>query len=151
MSIWDKFDKSMDIEGLKEDVKEVAENGGGNFKEVPHGYYEVKVEKMEPKVSKKGDPMLSIWFKVIEGEFKDGLIFYNQVLTTGFGIHNACEMLRSLDSGIEINFNGMSSFENLILDVHEAIDGKLEYQLSYTANKKNSNFSEYEVVDVFEV
>ena len=27
MSIWDKFDKSMDIEGLKEDCKGSAENG----------------------------------------------------------------------------------------------------------------------------
>lgn len=150
MSIWEKFDKSIDVKGLKADMQAAAE-GNQDFKEVPHGDYEVKVDKMEPKVSKKGDPMLSIWFKIISGEYENNLIFYNQVINTGFGLHKANEMLRSLDSGIDVEFKSMSQYEDLIMDIAEAIDGVLEYQLSYTANKKNKQFSEYEIVEVFEV
>lgn len=148
-NIWEKFDKSIDVEGLKKDAVEVSTNGS-DFKEVPHGEYEVKVDRLELKESKKGSPMISIWFKILEGEFKGSLIFYNQVLGTGFGLHMANEMLRSLDSGVEIEFENFSKYNELLMDIMEKIDGKLEYGLKYTANKKNSNFSEYKIIDVFE-
>ncbi|APC83142.1 DUF669 domain-containing protein [Clostridium botulinum] len=150
-NIWDKFDKNIDVEGLKKDAEEAKNNGGGDFKEVPHGEYEVKVDKLELKESRKGDPMLSIWFKILTGEYKGSLIFYNQVLSSGFGLHKSKEMLRSLDSGVDVEFECFSQYNNLLMDIAEAIDGKLEYQLSYTANKKNNKFSEYEIKDIFEV
>ncbi|APC78580.1 TPA: DUF669 domain-containing protein [Clostridium botulinum] len=149
-NIWDKFDKNIDVKGLKADAKEAA-NNNSDFKEVPHGEYEVEVNKLELRESKKGDPMLSIWFKILTGEYKGSLIFYNQVLSSGFGLHKANEMLRSLDSEIEVEFESFSKYNNMLMDMAEAIDGKLEYQLSYTANKKNNKFSEYEIKDIFEV
>ena len=149
-NIWEKFDKNIDVKGLKKDAEE-AKNNGGDFKEVPHGIYEVAVNKLELRESKKGDPMLSIWFKILAGEYKGSLIFYNQVLSTGFGLHKANEMLRSLDSGVEVKFENFNQYQNLLMDIAEAIDGELEYALSYTANKKNPKFSEYEIKDIFEV
>ena len=66
MSIFDKFNKSVDLEGMKKDVKEVEENGGGGFEDVPFAKYEVAVDKMEVKATKNGDKlMLSIVFKVV--------------------------------------------------------------------------------------
>ena len=149
-NIFDKWDKEVDTEGLAKDVAEAAENGG-NFEAVPHGTYEVEVNKMELKKSKKGDPMLSIWFKIINGPHKGSLIFYNQVLTTGFGLHNANEMLRSLDSGIEVEFVNFKQYHNMILDIYEAVNDNLEYALKYTENSKNKDFSDYKITDVFEV
>ena len=149
-SIWDEFDSKVDLEGLKQDVAEAAANGGGDFKEVPHGKYEVEVNKLELKKSKKGDPMLSIWFKILTGEYKGSLIFYNQVLTKGFGIHNANEFLRSMDTEVEIEFVSYAQYEELLLDVFEAIEGNLEFALDYQENSKNKNFSTYEIIDVFD-
>ncbi|WP_050607243.1 DUF669 domain-containing protein [Clostridium niameyense] len=149
-NIWEKFDKNIDVEGLKKDVEEAA-NNNNDFKEVPHGEYEVEVNKLELRESKKGDPMLSIWFKILTGEYKGSLIFYNQVLSNGFGLHKANEMLRSLDSGIDVEFESFSQYNNMLMDIAEAVDGNLEFALSYTANKKNPKFSEYEIKDVFEV
>lgn len=149
-NIWEKFDKNIDVEGLKKDAEE-AKNNGGDFKEVEHGTYEVEVNKLELRESKKGDPMLSIWFKILSGEYKGSLIFYNQVLSNGFGLHKANEMLRSLDSGIDVEFTNFEAYNNMLMDIAEAIDGHLEYALSYTANKKNPKFSEYEIKDIFEV
>ena len=100
-----KFDKAVDLEGLKKDLKEVEENvGSGDYKEVPKGTYEVEINKLELTLSKKGDPMLSVWFKILSGEFKNSLIFMNQVITQPFQIHIAKDLLRSLDSGIDVDF-----------------------------------------------
>lgn len=148
-NIWEEFDEKIDVEGLKKDIAEAAENSG-DFKEVPHGKYEVEITKMELKKSKKGDPMLSIWFKIIAGEYKGSLIFYNQMLTTGFGIHNANEFLRSLDSGVEVEFINYKQYHEMLLDIFEEINGKLEYGLDYKANTKNPNFNVYEIFDVYE-
>lgn len=147
--IWDEFDEKIDVEGLKADAKEAAENGG-DFKEVPHGKYEVEVNKMELKKSKNDKPMLSIWFKILEGEFKGSLIFYNQVLSTGFGMHNANEFLRSLDSGVDVDFKNFKQYHEMLLDVYEAVNGNLEYALDYKQNAKNKDFNDYEIIDVFE-
>ena len=151
-NIWDKFDDAIDTEGLANDVKEAAENGTGSFKEVPHGEYEVAVNKLELVASKKGDPMVSIWFKIVSGDFKGSLIFFNQVITQGFQIHIVNELLRAMDTGIDIPqnvFKNYKQYGNLLMDVMEAVDGKLEFGLKYEKGKKD--FSTYSITEVFEV
>lgn len=149
-NIWDKFDKEVDTEGLAADVAEAAANGSGSYKEVPHGKYEVAVNKMELISSKKGDPMVSIWFKIVsDGEYKGSMIFFNQVITQGFQIHIVNELLRSMDSGVEIEFKTYKQYGNLLMDVFEAIDESLEFGLDYAKGKKD--FSTYTITDVFEV
>ena len=152
-----KFDKQIDQKKLSEDIKAAAENNV-EFKEVPPGTYEVRVEKMEmvetgEKSKNPGMPMVSIWFKILDGEFKNSLIFYNKVIlgtsNDGFMIHTNNEFLRSLDSGLEVEFNSYSNYAQLLLDIHEAIDNKLEYALKYGENKQG--FKTYEITDVFEV
>lgn len=152
-----KFDKMVDKEGLKKDIASASENTG-NFKEVPTGVYEVKVEKMElvetGKNSKNpGMPMVSIWFKILAGEYKNSLIFYNKVImgtsNDGFMIHSNNELLKSLESDMVVEFESYSQYAQLLLDIHEAIDGKLEYQLNYGENKQG--FKTYEIEEVFEV
>ena len=97
-NIWDEFDKNIDTEGLAKDVEEAAENGGR--REVPHDTYEVAVTKLELVKSKKGDPMVTCWMKILEGEYKNSMIFMNQVVTQGFQIHIANEFMRAKISGV---------------------------------------------------
>ena len=151
MSIdFNKFDKSMDLEGLKNDVAEAATNDNGTFKEVPHDTYEIKIKKLELTLSKKGDPMLSCWMKILEGEYEDSMIFMNQVVTKGFQIHLANHFLRSLVEGmdIEVTFESYKQYAELILDISEAIDGKKEYLVDYGENKGFNTFTIKEVYDV---
>ena len=144
-----KFDEQFDLEGLKKDVAEAETNGGGNFREVPHGTYEVEITKLELGESKKGNPMVSAWFKVLNGEYKGSLIFMNQVITQGFQIHIVNDFLRSLESGIEIEWPGSyAKYAQMIMDVAEAIDDRLEYGLKYGERK---GFNTFEIADVFEV
>lgn len=147
-NIWEKFDKAIDVEGLQKDVQEAAKNGT-NFREVPHGEYEVKIEKLELVESKAGDPMVTVWFRVLAGDYKGSMIFMNQVITKGFQIHIMNEFLRSLDSGYDVEFRSYSQYGQLLMDIHEAIDGQLEYALKYGEGKKG--FNTYEITDVYEV
>lgn len=140
-----KFDKQVDLEGLKKDIEDSVNN---DFKDVPHGNYEVAITKLELGESKKGDPMVKIWFKVVNGEYKGSLIFMNQVITRGFQIHIVDELLRSLETGIEISFESYSQYNDLLLDIFEAIDGNFEYGLKYGENK---GFDTFEITEVFEL
>lgn len=148
MNIWDKFDKAIDTASLAEDVKDVQENGT-SYRDVPHGDYEVAIDKLELTESKAHDPMVTVWFKVVEGEFKGSRIFMNQVITQGFQIHIINEFLRSLDTGVAIEFVTYRQYGNLLMDVMEAVDTQhLEFALSYKEGKKG--FSTYEITEVFE-
>lgn len=145
---WEEFDNKVDLEGLKEDI-ESSPTGGGNYKEVPHGNYEVAVTKLELDISKKGDPMVKVWFKILDGEYKNSLIFMNQVVTQGFQIHIVNDFLRSLETDIEIEFESYKQYAELLLDVYEAVNGNYEYALKY--DKTNKGFNTFEITDVFEV
>lgn len=148
-NIWDKFDQTIDTAGLAEDVKVAAENGG-SYKEVPFGEYEVAIDKLELTASKAGDPMVSVWFKIVsEGEYKGSRIFMNQVVKQGFQIHIVNEFLRSLDSGIDITFDTYKQYGNLLMDVFEAVNGNLEFALKYSEGK--GGFAKYEITEVFEL
>ena len=148
--IFAKWDEAIDTEGLQKDVAEASKNNSGNYEDVPHGTYEVAVKQMELKASKKGDPMVSIWFKVVDGPHKNGIIFFNQVITQGFQIHIVNELLRKMMSAAtnapEIEFKSYKQYGNLILDVFEITDG-FEYGLKYTKGK--NDFSNYEITEVF--
>lgn len=144
-----KFDKQVDLEGLKQDIMEAEENGGGDFKEVPHGKYEVAITKLELTESKKGDPMVRVWFKVTYGEYKGSLIFMNQVITQGFQIHIADEFLRSLETTVDVQFESYSQYAEMLADIFEEIEDKVQFVLDYGENKKG--FNTFEIIDSFEV
>lgn len=142
-----EFDKAFDVQGLKNDIKKAEENGT-NYEEVPVGEYEVKIEKMELKSSKKGEPMFSCWFKILVGEQKDRLIFMNQLLKEGFHFHIVNQFLRSLETGKEIVFDNFQQYGNLIYDVKEEIEKQvLEFALDYS--KKDGKYAQFKIVEVF--
>ena len=150
-NIWDEFDKAIDTEGLAKDVEEAAENGGR--REVPHDTYEVAINKLELVKSKQGDPMVTCWMKIVEGEYKGSLIFMNQVITQGFQIHIANEFIRALVSEmaepIDVHFQTYNQYGNMLMDIFEAVNGNLEYALKYSEGKKG--FATYEITEVFEL
>ncbi|PEF99671.1 DUF669 domain-containing protein [Bacillus toyonensis] len=155
---WGKFDKKVDLEALAADVQEVEENGGGgDFEKVPDGQYEVAVEKLELTESKKGDPMLMIWFNIVDGEFEGQKIFYYKVMQPqndkawGYQVHQNNEMLRKLWDCKEedVKFTSFEEYADLVLDIHEDIDGQFEYLLSKETDK--NGFDQFKILEVFEV
>jgi hypothetical protein len=93
-----------------------------------------------------------IWFKVLAGEYKGSIIFMNQVLTMRFHFGKVNKILRALESGIpdeDIKIMPLKQYNDLMLEIMEAIDGKLEYGLAYGEDKKG--YQTYEITDVYEV
>ena len=151
-NIFAQWDNKVDNEGLLKDIREAEQNGGGNFKEVPYGKYEVSIEKMELKATKeKKDPMVSVWMKICDGEFKGSLIFMNQVITQGFQIHIVNEFLRSLVQNCadapNVEFKSYAQYAELLMDIHEMVADSFEYGINYGQTKKG--FDTFEVLEVY--
>ena len=150
-TIFDKWNKNIDVAGLQKDIAEAdQQNGSGDYKEVPDGTYEVKIEKIELKASSKGDPMVSMWFRILSGDFKNSMIFMNQVITQGFQISQLNRFLKSLQAvdDDQIEFKDYSQYNDLLMDIFEEVDGTLEFLLNYGTNKKG--FHTYKIEDVYE-
>lgn len=140
---FDKIDKSVDLEGLRKDVEEASANGTEDFPTIPAGKYEVALVSLEIKGTKKDNrPMLAASFKILSGEYKNQRIFMNRVLygtkNDGNMIKSAVGWLNTLESGVAVSFEGYKLFNQLVMDVAEAIDGALEYAVEYDPDQFNS-------------
>lgn len=157
---WGKFDKGLNLDELQKDVEAAAENDFGEFPTIPDGKYEVGVEKLELTQSKKGDPMLSIWFTILDGEHKGNKLFYNKVMQPqnpnawGIQVHQNNDFLRSLWDADkdEVTFKNFEQYGDLIMDIAEDVmaDGdEWEYMLEKSTNDKG--YDVFEILEIFEV
>ena len=149
---FDKINRSVDLEGLRKDVENASENGTGDFPTIPAGKYEVALVSLEIKGTKKDNrPMLAVSFKILSGEFKNQRLFMNRVIygtkDDGRMIKSAVGWLNTLDSGVDVAFQDYKQFADLVMDVAEAIDGKMEYAVEYDDDQFNS----IKIVEVFDV
>lgn len=144
---WSKFNSQVDLAGLKNDVKSAKENGS-SFDEAPVGTYEVKCEKLELGESKAGDPMVKGWFKIVEGDYKNTILFYNQVITRGFQINIVGDFLESMDVPNigEIEFDDYVQFGNLLDEIYLQIQDGWIAILEYG---KKGNFPTFKITETF--
>ena len=143
-----KFNDKIDKNKFAEELEDIKKNNR-TYDEVPHGNYNVKIDKMEMKESSKGDPMFSVQFRILDGERKNSCIFMNQVINEPFQIHIVNQFMESLDTDVpEIKFDGdYEHYNDLIMDVFEGCDD-LEFYLNYGENRKGYNT--FKIEDVFE-
>ena len=147
MNIFEKWNSNIDLAGLQQDIKDAQDNNK-EFEAVPHGEYEVKLDKLELKATKKGDPMVSAWFTILEGKYKKSKLFMNQVVTQGFQIHIVNEFLRSMGTDLNIEFVDYAQYADLLLDVAEFCDANnLEFAIKYEDNK---GYDKFTITEVFE-
>lgn len=151
-NIFAKFNQMIDVDGLKKDIEDAA-NNTGEFVEVPKGEYEVKVVKIElgetgAQSKNPGMPMAKVWYEILVGDFKGQKIFQNQMLTTGFGIHKMNELLNSLETDVTIVFENFEQYNDLFAKVFAEIDGRAEYALAYGEN--NKGYATYTITQRFQ-
>ena len=151
-TIFDKWNKSIDVAGLVKDVAE-ADKGQttGDYREVPVGTYECKIEKLELKASSKDKPMVSCWFRILKGDYENNMMFMNQVITEGFQISIVNRFLKSLQAVDDdmIEFKDYGQYNELLMDIMEAVEGNLEFLIEYKKSKKD--FAVYTVKEVYEI
>ena len=148
MDMFEKWNSNVDLKGLQEDVKKAQEENKGEFEKVPYGEYEVKLDKLELKATKKGDPMVSAWFTILEGKYKKSKLFLNQVITQGFQIHLMNTFLKSMGTDLVIEFVDYKQYADLLLDIAEECDtNNLEFAIKYEDNK---GYDKFTITEVFE-
>lgn len=151
MSNWADFDNKMD-KNFVNDVKNI-ETSSGVFEELPLGTYEVAISSMELKESKKGYPMVTTVFKVVEGRYTNRLIFKNSVVYMGdendkLRMNSELNFLKSLDTTKSVSFEGFVKFEKLIEEIFDEIEtDKIEYLLRIS---ERNGFRIYTIEDIFE-
>ena len=160
MSIFDEFDKKVDLKKIEEQKKEAAENAQ-NFEAVPAGEYIAKIESMELGMTKDKRPMFKVQMRLVEGcgdkesaflakyRKKKPCVFMNRVV---FGTKNDGSMIQSVETWLAkifpddpIVFNGYAGFADQILDAAEVCEN-LEFEIEYDDSKFNS----ISIVDVFD-
>ena len=147
MDMFEKWNSNVDLNGLQKDIKDAQENKR-EYEEIPHGEYEVKVDKMELKSSKKGDPMVSIWFTILEGKYKKSKLFLNQVITQGFQIHIMNTFLKSMGTSVNVEFVDYKQYAEMLMDIAEECDSAgLEFAIKYEDNK---GYDKFTITEVFE-
>lgn len=149
---FDKINRSVDLEGLRKDVENASANGTGDFPTVPAGKYEVALVTLEIKGTKKDNrPMLAASFKILSGEYKNQRLFMNRVIygtkNDGNMIKSAVGWLNTLESGVDVAFHDYKQFAELVMDVAEAIDGKIEFAVDYDPDQFNS----IKITEIFDV
>lgn len=145
-----KFNKEFPADKMKEQIKEAKENSGNNT--LPDGEYRVKLDKMELTQSSKGALMIKAQFRIVAGDHKKQCMFVHRVLTgtknDGFMMIKANEFLESLDSGIEVVFEDWEQYNDLVLDIAEAIQAdNLEYLAVLDTDGKYQNF---DIADIYD-
>ena len=144
-----KFNEQFPADKMKKELKEAKENGGSTL---PDGEYTCKLEKMELGESSKQQLMIKAQFRIIKGEHKKQCIFKNAVLTgtknDGFMMVKANEFLESLDSGVDVTFEDWEQYNDLILDIAEAVqDDGLTYVVGLDTDGKYQNM---EIIDILD-
>lgn len=141
------FDAKMDP-NLQDDVKNAKE-----YEDVPNGDYIVSVDKMEVKTTKAGDKlMFAVQMSIKENSDgsksnqKGRKIFFNRVISgnrvseswnDGKAIKSVITWLDKLGTDLIPEFVNYSDFAELVLDIFQEIQGKVELDVTYKASDFN--------------
>lgn len=151
-----KFDEAVDQAALQKEIEEVKDT---DFADVPDGKYIVSIEKMEIKLTKAQDKlMFAVQCKIKEGEQANRMIFFNRVISgnkvsetwnDGRAIKSVCTWVNKLleEDEAPVEFVNYQDFADQILDVFQSIQGNVEMEVTYAADKFNPIIIE-EVFDI---
>lgn len=147
-NLFKELDESMNLDELQKDIKALDRDvtSKKEYKVVPFGKYEVKVNSITMGVTKSSNkPVLKIQFKILNGSYQNSVLFMDQVLEKPFQFKVANDFLVSLRSQQDIEFKGYVQyaqlFENIIVDI-----ANNEYVLDYSEVK---GFKTFKIEQVF--
>ena len=136
-----------EAKAIQKAMDEQKENRN-KFKEVPAGEYKVVVDKLELGETSWGDPQITLWFKITDGEFKNSRIFYNGSFDEHFshGINVTAELLAEMldDEDVTASMiavilgHGEKETEDFLADCAETVEN-LAYDLDYQVKEGSVN------------
>ena len=146
---WTEFDNKLDNEIMDQLNKLETGESTGDFEEVPVGKYEVVPEKIELTTSKSGAPMSVVWLRIVEGPFRNSMLFNYMTMKEKFGIHRAKEFIKKLEPSSPVKFESFTQWDIYLKGVAEEICCQASYVLDYGETKvKNGNvYKNFKIID----
>lgn len=127
---WQKFDEMYEVDNSTD--------------RPPFGKYVVEVKDICLKSSKKGEPMIYIWFKIDDSisQLNDDInenIFYNQVIIGGKQRKIAMSIIRTLlkPFDLDIYFNSYEELGRTIMEYSELIKQR-KYVLEFNQSERGN-------------
>lgn len=143
------FKKWNDQFGGKDALEDLEKASQNEYREVPDGTYNCKLEKLELAESKAGKPMIKGQFRISEGQYKKQCLFVNQVFTRGFPQYKGIEFLRSLQilDDVEVTFDGdFEHFNDMLLDMAEIAESdRMDFSVKKTTEGEYTRLTVMEV------
>lgn len=143
---------NQNLNDLKMDIA-AAEENSSKFEDIIPGKYEISIDSLQVKETKAGNAlMLAVSMRILDGKYKNRLMFFNQLLMTGFGLHKANTFLRSLDTGVNVKFEDFEQYNEMVKEVELTIKNTgLEYEVEYSKTEKDEKvYENYKITQVFE-
>lgn len=147
------FDSKVNMEELQKDINSQPKR---EYEDVPAGTYDVSFDKMELKMTKKGDKvMFAVQANILDGDQKKRKIFFNRVIsglvspkwTDGQAIKSVMTWLDKLETGVDTNFKTYSDFAEVILDVYQTVSSE---KIGATVEYDGDAFDSMKIIEVFE-
>ena len=135
------FNNAVNMEQIDKELTDLKA-GKQVYEDVPDDKYAVRIASMMLNRA-KADPnklLFKVRFEIIEGDYKNKPIYWNQNVLNSRGIHAVCEFIRSLGVFEEDDVlwnNDYNDFGEVILDAAQACDeSKLTMVIDYSHNDK---------------
>ena len=145
------FDKFTDklTDAFYSEVEEIEKlNESMNFNKVPDGEYKVEIIDMAVKQSRKGNWMIQVLFKILEGKYENDVVpAYMMVNKRNIESNN--EFLTSLDSGIKVECVSITQYKQLVDDIFVVILHEKQYDIKVSTSA--SGFTNYKVLNAYTV
>lgn len=151
-----QFDAKLDKEQFKKDLEQAKQNAGDDYPEVPKGEYTVKIERMEIRPTKNGEPMFSAMCRIIEGEHKKQCVFFNRKIygnkesdkwNDAKAVQTVIGWLDKLETETVPEFISYSQFNECVLDIFDECE---EYKLELKIDYDPDGFNPIKILEVYE-
>ena len=141
------------------DAMDSLEESTGEYVPVPYGAYEVRVSSLKLGKSKAGNPTVKMKFKVINGEYKGKVIYYNKSVFGQYyhwAIKQVGQLMTSMKTEMDVSsrqfiINGevdYNKYRDLLQAVYDDITARgLEYHLDYAQDDKG--YDTYTIAEVY--
>lgn len=150
------FDAKINKEQFEKDLAEAKANAGEDYPEVPKGNYTVKIERLEIKPTKSGEPMFSAMCRIQDGQFKKSCIFFNRKIygnkesdkwNDAKAVQTVLTWLDKLQTETIPEFKSYSQFNECVLDIFDECE---EYNLLLDVDYDPEGFNPIKIKDVYE-
>jgi len=151
-----QFDELINPEQFKKDLEQAKANASEDYPDVPAGKYTVKIERMEIRPTKNGEPMFSVMCRIVEGDHKKQCVFFNRKIygnresekwNDAKAVQTVIGWLDKLETDIVPEFTNYSQFNECVLDIFDECE---QYGVELEIDYDPDAFNPIKILNVYE-